>query len=541
MNQRIRLGVLVTGCLIAAAACGSTSESSSTAGTTLAVDGLTPAATQSVDTVTWALTDGEPATLDPLGTVDYSPNTVVANMCESLLRTNPDLSTSPALASDITQPDDTTFVITLREGVTFWNGDPLTADDVVYSLKRFADPENGSGWIVSYLNVESIEATGPLEVTVELAQPDVMFRSTLAAGGTYISQQRFVEAAGPDYGSPSRGLMCTGPFEFVSWSSGDTLVMKRNADYWDASLQPKVNELVFRFIDDDSTLLSALRSGEVDGAYGLSPQVLRQAEDAGVGAGYATPGLQQLQLFLVAQPDNPLADLRIRQAWRAAQDFTGIADGIFRGTAVPAAAVVGPATWGYERNAFQQAYDALEPPATDLEAAKQLVAEAGAPLRPIVLATPAGGASEQVALAAQSAGEAVGIPVTLRKMPATEFATLFWDPAARVGIDALVVQGYSDFPEPAAYYSFFRKGEYYNYFEYDSPEFDTLITQALRTYDDKARAELVAKAQAGFMEDLPTIPIAFMSVTLFMNARISGAPAGWAYMTSPWAAYLGGS
>lgn len=503
--------------------------------------GLTPPGTQSVATVTWALPGGEPATLDPLGTVDNSPNTVISNMCESLLRTQPDLSTTPGLASSITQPNPTTFVIDLRDGVKFWDGSPLTAEDVAYSLKRFADPANGSGWITTYLNIDTIEVTGPMQVTVTLKIPDVLFRATLGTGGAFISQAKFVESAGKEYGSPSKGVMCTGPFKFTSWTSGDSIVMEKNPSYWDSTLQPKVDKLVFRFIDDAATLLSALTSGDVDGAYDISPQIYEQLAASGVGAGYNTPGLQNLQLFGVAQADNPLNDVRIRQAWRLALDYEGITDGILRGTAEPARAVVGPATWGYSVPIYQAAYDALPKPTTDLDKAKQLVAEAGVPSRPVVVTVVAGSQNEQVALAVQAAGESVGIPVKVNKLTSTQYAALFTDSAGLKGTDAIVVTGFSDFAEPAQYYSYFRKGQYYNFFNYDNPKFDSLVDKALSTYDDDARAALVAEAQAIFMTDLPSIPIAFPNVILFMNSRISGAPASWAYMSSPWAAYLGGT
>jgi peptide/nickel transport system substrate-binding protein len=502
--------------------------------------GLTPPAEGEVESVTWALPRGEPATLDPLGTVTYSSNTVVSNLCESMFRVTPDFSTVPSLATGVEQPDDKTLIFTLRSGVTFWNGNPLTAEDVAFSLKRNADPANGSGWITLYQSVDTIEATGPLEVTVTLSKPDVAFLSAMSVGGGYVSEKAFVEQAGEAYGSPSVGVMCTGPYMFSDWESGSSITLTKNPNYWDTSVKPKVESATFTFVDDEGTLLSALKAGEVDGSYGVSPQLLTDLESGEVGKAYGGPSLQNLLLALVAQPDSPLEDVRIRQAWRMSLDFDGIVNGVYRGYANQARAVVPPDTWGYSRPVFQTGYDELPPATTDLEAAKALVAEAGTPARPIVLATLAG-INEQIALAAQASAKSVGIPVEVRRMSSGQYGALFTDAAGRAGIDAIVTNGFSDYPDPLEYYSFYRPGEYYNFFEYDNPEYNALINEATATFDDDARAELVVKAQAIIMNDLPTIPVAFQENTLFMNGRISGAPLSFAFMFAPWLPYIGGT
>ena len=99
-----------------------------------------PAATGEVDSLTWNLPTGEPPTLDPAQSALENISTVVGNMCESLFRFDNDYGVQPALAESIDQPDDTTYVFTLREGATFWDGSPVTAEDVVYSVNRVLDP-----------------------------------------------------------------------------------------------------------------------------------------------------------------------------------------------------------------------------------------------------------------------------------------------------------------------------------------------------------------------------------------------------------------
>src|SRR5699024_5581248 len=99
-----------------------------------------------LEKATWNLVWGEPASLDPIYSYADSENTALANMCEGLMRQEEDMTLAPALASDLNYTDDTTLVITLRDDVKFWDGAPLTPEDVVFSLNRNRDAELGSYW-----------------------------------------------------------------------------------------------------------------------------------------------------------------------------------------------------------------------------------------------------------------------------------------------------------------------------------------------------------------------------------------------------------
>lgn len=103
----------------------------------------TPAPSGNIDSITWA-SYAEPYSLDYAYAFDYADNQVLANMCESLLRLNPDYSLSPGLAESFANPDPLTWVYQIRDGVTFHDGTPLTAADAVASMNRHLDPEVGS-------------------------------------------------------------------------------------------------------------------------------------------------------------------------------------------------------------------------------------------------------------------------------------------------------------------------------------------------------------------------------------------------------------
>ena len=112
-----------------------------------------------IDMLTWAH-PAAPPNLDYVHTLDFTTPSVLSNSLEGLLAFDPDGTLQPSLAESWSQPDPLTYVYKLRPDVTFWNGDPLTADDVVFSLNQHIDPDVGSQWSFYYTSVDRIEASG---------------------------------------------------------------------------------------------------------------------------------------------------------------------------------------------------------------------------------------------------------------------------------------------------------------------------------------------------------------------------------------------
>ncbi len=194
-----------------------------------------PAAKGDVDQIVWNLTDGEPDVLDPRMAATYSGGQVVNNLCEPLVTIDAEYNLSPNLA-EFEQVSPSELRYTLTAEATFWDGTPVTAEDVAYSLNRAADPSSIVSFI--YANVESIEATGEREVTVRFSKPDEMFNSEMTTIAGLIVQKDFTEKAGDKVGTPGGGLMCSGPFELTSWTSGDSIEMTRNENYRNPARRP---------------------------------------------------------------------------------------------------------------------------------------------------------------------------------------------------------------------------------------------------------------------------------------------------------------
>ncbi|MEV4282667.1 ABC transporter substrate-binding protein [Actinoplanes xinjiangensis] len=528
---------------LALTACSGSPGAGPAAATTITLVETTPAATGDVASVTWALPSGEPASLDPARTGDYSANTVGTNLCESLLRLETDFSTSPGLASGIVQKDPVTVVITLRDGVTFWDGSALTADDVVYSLSRHRDPELASYAAHVFANVAAIEATGALEVTVRFRKPDMQFVPDMAGVPGAIVQKAYTSKAGPAFGTATGGLMCTGPFKLAGWRNGARITLERNDGYWDAGRRAKAAKFDFVFLTDHSTLTSALLAGEVDGVYGAPVGSIAALQRSGIGTLYFGPSTETFSLGAVAA-DGPAADPRIRQALDLAIDKTSYVAGVLKGAGQPLRTFTPPLSWqgSPAKAVYDAGYAALpDTSKADLEAAKKLVAAAAPTRTDLVIATPAGDQSLlQTATIAQDAARQIGLTVTVRQLQPAEFAGLFYDPGLRQGIDFIATTGYLEVPG-ALYYApgFVLEGAPFNWTNYGDAGVTANLVGAVSETDPAKSAERFVAAQAVFGPAKLQITLAGSYNRLFLNRRITGAPASFSYISSSWAALVG--
>lgn len=179
---------------------------------------------------------------------------------ESLVRLNTDGSIEPWLAESVDNPSPTTYVYHLREGVKFWDGQELTADDVVFSLERLMEPSSYTA--AKYRSVQSIEATDPGTVTVTLKTPDSNWAVQASMFSSQIIQKKFYEEHEDDFGNPGTLIMGTGPYELTSLDSSSGAKFKANPDYWGKELG--FEELEIKFFDTETNAALALRAKSID-------------------------------------------------------------------------------------------------------------------------------------------------------------------------------------------------------------------------------------------------------------------------------------
>lgn len=498
----------------------------------------TPAATEGLDQLVWNLPFGEPYSLDPAFSSSDSNSAVVANVCESILRIEPDMTSSPNLG-EVEQIDDLTYVITLRDDITFSDGAPVTPADVVFSMTRLQDPALASSWASAFTSTESITATGDREVTVKLTEPDGLFERMLALPSATIVQESSAKAAGAAFGSPDAMPVCTGPYTFDAWDKGQSLTIKTNPTYWDAERAALTPEVEFRFITDAATATTAMQTGEINGAFGFPVASIPQLKASNGTIAYGN-SLDLTTMMYVHMNDGPLADPRLREALALAVDYDGIRNGIYGSAATELRTLTPRAAWGYSENIFEAAWDALPPAKTNIERAKELVAEAGAPTEAAVLSYPAAIAeATQLATAVKDAGAQVGIDVKLNGQNDAEYLSLYFDDEARNGTDLMLWQGYLDFPEPAAYYQVYTSDSIFNASGFNDPEFDRLVKLSRTQTDDDERATTITEAQKLYSEGQNIIPLASQYIRLYQSEGVTGAAPTQSFLYRPWAAEVG--
>jgi peptide/nickel transport system substrate-binding protein len=500
----------------------------------------TPPPTGDIDSFTWALY-AEPFSLDYAYAFDYPPNTVLSNICESLLRWNPDLTYSPGLAEKVDHPSPTSWVYTIRKGVTFHDGTTLTADDVVASLQRHLAPQVGSYWASAYRNVKSIEKTGDDQVTVTLRSPDSLFNQYMAASPGTIESAATLAADGADYGNSTKGVNCTGPFALKSWDSGNSITLERYDDYWDPALKAKAGEVKFVFLPDANTRVNAWASGQVDGGWQVPSNAYAQLKTSGAGSLYYGVNTS-VTSEIVSNTKGVLGDQRVRQALLMATDRAGIVKAGEQGVAEVANSLVTRSTWGGASDPELDGLDAGLPTYEyDVEGAKALAAEAGVDGQQIVIATtPAFGSSDVLATAVAQAAKEIGLSPKIETISPDKYTALFTDPAARKGVDLFLTIWYVSITDPLDYYGVLRTGDFSNYGGWSNPEFDKAVNAAVAAeLDDPARPGLIADAQKIAMEDLPWLPILTAPTSVWLGDRITGVQPSIAFMYYSWAATIG--
>ena len=502
----------------------------------------TPPATKSVASVTWGLYR-DVDSVDPIFGFDYPENTVDSALCDALFRQAPNGAREPGLALKVSHPTPTTDVLTLRSGVKFWDGTPMTSADVVYSLQRAESTKVGGFYSAIFNRVKSITATGPLQVTVKLSQPDYWLLGELSSLPGMVVEKAFAQKAASKYGTMAVGGMCTGPYKIKSWTASGGLVAVVNPQYWDKAVHPKVHQYVFKGFSD-TAMTSGLDTGAIGITYSTDPTILASIQghkklSVSRGPSYITDAL------VAASNKGPLANPKVREALSMALNRQAYIKAVYQGNAQFPNTLANPGTWtGYEPRIFSSAFNSLPSYRTpQIAAAKKLIQQAGATGKTIAI-----GMSSQIpqiqdaATAVEDAASAIGLSVKLKSFPAATWIDVFTSAKARAGLDGFFILSYPDYGAPEGQYQqFVLPGGSLDYSGFSNQQITKLLNQSRSTANAAQRARLVAQAQKLIMQQLPWIPLSDPDTVLVTQKDLTGAPVSFSYMYAPWAAVdLGG-
>lgn len=310
---------------------------------------------------------GDPHNWDPIDTYLESWGVVASNIFDGLVRRDENLVLQPGLATSWEVLDDGMRMrFNLREDVSFHNGEPFGADAVKYTFDRLLGEIGKNGPQRSnYTSIESVEIIDPQTVDFHMRSPDPVMLTKLSGYGAMIVPPKYIEKNGEeDFDLNPVG---TGPFKFVSYKQGDKMVLEANPDYFEGA--PKMDEVVFRFIGEDSTRVAELQSGTVDIINRVphsAISILKNAEGIDV---VAVTGSVIESLALKVKEPAITADVRVRRALNMAVDKQAIVDAFLAGLGKPIASLQGELSFGYDNTLQGYPFDPV--------AAKALLDEAG--------------------------------------------------------------------------------------------------------------------------------------------------------------------
>ncbi len=313
-----------------------------------------------------------------------TPNNVLADyLFATLVESGPNYEMSPGLAVSWKAIEPAVWEFKLRPNVTFHDGTPFTADDVVFSFERIPNVLNSpSSFASSVKPIIKIEVVDPLTLRFHTAEP-VPLLPNLLSRARIISKHAAEGASTADFNS-GKAVIGTGPYKLVSVSLGDKVVMQRNESWWGP--KPAWETVVYRVIANDAARSAALQSGDVDIIDAVPTRDVNNFRANPKLQVISTPGPRLIYLYLdtgrAQSPQitdlngkkldrNPLQDARVRLALSLAINREGIKTQIMDGFSLPTGQLVAPGMGGYD--------PAIAAPRYDPAGAKKLLAEAGYP------------------------------------------------------------------------------------------------------------------------------------------------------------------
>lgn len=449
---------------------------------------------------------GEPDQLDPHRTSAYFSFEVLENVFDTLVEPDENLQMQPALAESWeTSPDQLTWTFRLRPGVTFHDGTPLSADDVVYSYRRIIDEELTNS--DKFSSVSAVEAPDPSTVIIRVDRPTPNMLTNL--GG--FKGMAIVSRANVESGRLATHPVGTGPFRFAGQKSGDSITLAANPDYWAGS--PGISGVTFRFISEPSTALSALQAGEVDWTDSVPPQRVSQLGSDESLRLAVTPSNDYWYLAL-NQARRPWNDVRVRQAIAYAIDRDAIVQATTYGTAAANQLAIP------QGNPWFTPYDRYRDDGeAGLETARNLLREAGAePENLDMLVTTE---YPETVTAAQIIADnlaPLGVTVNIRTV---DFAT-WLDEQNSGNFDMLMMGWLGNIDPDDFYYAQHHTGGTSNAQKFSDPEVDRLLDAGRVETDRAARAAEYSRAATLIADDVSYIYLYNPSVIQAWNPALSG-------------------
>ena len=475
-------------------------------------------------------------TMDPQAFNETATNSILSNIFDTLVRFDENIKVHPDLAESWSNPEPKVWIIKLRKGVKFHNGNTFNADDVVYTFDRIKNWKK-SGFKGKVSMIDKVEKIDDYTVKFITKKAFPVFLRKL----TYVNMLDKETVEGKSDEWIGLNPIGTGPYKFVLWRKGDQIKMKANPNYWAG--KAKFDDLIFRVLSNNATRTAAILSGEVDIINRVPVVDVNRIKNNAKLNTFVKPGLRLIYLLMdqfrekspyIKSPTgkNPFLDVRVRRALYYGINEDAIIKYIMKGFAAPAAQFHPDVVVGYDPTIKRVKYNPVK--------AKKLLAEAGYPNGfSVVLDAPNNRYinDAQIAQAVASSMAKIGIKVKVNATPKssffprtakqdTSFFLIGW--ASSDGDGSSMLDGVVHSKDDAKGYGRYNNGKYSN------PKVDKLIEESDANMNPASRVKEMRKAQhIAIVQDQSIIPLHYQVDIYASSKKIKFTPRTdsriWAY------------
>jgi peptide/nickel transport system substrate-binding protein len=501
MTNRTRQGCLVAMAVVGLGAVGC---GDATGGSPSGTGAVT--ATRGGDLVIARAEDG--TSLDPAQGVSPADTAATNQMFDRLYDVSQDGKLVPSLAaSSTTSADGRTLRITLRDGVTFSNGSPLTSADVKFSLDRSRKAEAGFSFLLG--GIGSVSAPDARTVVIRTPVPAATLKAALSAWVASILPN---DLGGQTEKAFFARPIGSGPFTFSSRERGTTIKLVRNERYWKKG-RPLLDSVTWNRVPDSNTRVAQVQSGQADVVSDAPYSQLSSLRAGGRLQARSFPA--NFTSFLILNQDvKPLADVHVRRAMAHAIDRASLTKGTLFGSGTAACSMVPPTMPYADERAPCLRFD--------LAAAKAEMAKSTAPggfaaeLTIDNLPT-----SASVAQIVQASLAPIGIRLKIKTVDSGQLYTVFDNAAFQVGLGAWA----SDIPDPDEQLSFMldpKAGGNAYYTGYDNPKVNALLVEGQTELSTAGRSAIYRQIQGIAASEVPQIPLSNQDGAYLWGTGVQG-------------------
>ena len=443
--------------------------------------------------------------LDPHKSVAAGTKEVLFNIYEGLVKPDEEGNYIDAVAeSHSISEDGKVYTFQLRSGVKFHDGTEVTVDDVKYSIERCAGINgDGTPLVAAFSNVEKVETPDASTVEIYLKEADTEFLAYL------------IVAVVPQHCEDlDKNPVGTGPFQYVSRSPQENIVIEKFSDYWDTENQAYLDQVTFKVVGDSNAIVTGLKSGTID----MYPRVnatqaaqLADDQDLQIYEG----GMNLIQALYLNNAEAPFDDVKVRQALCYAVNRQEVLDMVADGKGTIIGSSMFPAFEKYYMPELADLYP------QDVQKAKELLAEAGYTDGFDMIISVPNNYQQHIDTAQVLVEQLKQIGVN------AEIQLIEWDSwlsdvyadrnfqSTVVGIDAAYLSG-------RALLERFASDAEKNFINYSNPQYDSLYEQVKKSTDDSEQIDLYKQMETLLAEDAANVYIQDMAAEVVLRKGYGG-------------------